>query len=617
MPHCETRGRRLASLALVVILSAGLATACGGGGSGGGSGNSTSAGPSGPAVKGGTATFAMLPGSVPNYIFPMWSSAYASTANAFDFFLYKPLYWPGVGQNPVMNARLSLAEPPTWSADSKTVTVKLKHLRWSNGQPLTAENVKLWQNMVTAEAKTWFAAAPGVYPSNVVGTTIVNPTTIQFHLTRAYSHKWFWYNELSQITPFPLSWDVTSVGAKPDSGGCLASVSKCAAVYNFLNGQAKKGVGTYSSNPLWQVVDGPWKLASLSSSGEGTFVPNKAYAGVDKPKLAKVILLPFSSDSAEYNVLRAGHSIDIGYLPAADIKESPLLESQGYQVKAWTNFGVGYSVVNLNNPKVGPIFRQTYIRQALEELVDQPGDIKAFFHGNAAETCGPVPIVPPNSFASQYEKSCPYKFSVSRAISTLKAHGWNVVPNGVDTCARPGSGSGQCGTGIAQGAKLDFQYVYATGLQSVTQSVETQVSDSAKAGIRLELHGTTTAQAEAAASVCTPSQSTCSWQIVNWGSGWDYAPAIYPSGEDLFATGGGFNLSNYSNPTTDRLVKATFRPGNDQQHLDSYQNFVTNQVPVIWQPTAPSQIAVVNSKLHGFDYDVFEYLNPSDWYFTK
>jgi peptide/nickel transport system substrate-binding protein len=600
-----TGRRRLAPLAALLAVVFVLAVPAGAIGKGG------------AVVNGGSATFAMLPGSVPNYIFPMWSPVYASTANAFDFFLYKPLYWPGIGQNPVMNPRLSLANAPTWSKDSNTVTIRLKNLHWSNGQRLTAQNVKLWQNMVTAESKTWFAAVPGAYPSNVTSTTIVNPTTISFHLTRPYSHRWFWYNELSQITPLPLSWDVTSVGAKPDSGGCLASVSKCAAVYNFLNSQAKKGVGSYASNPLWQVVDGPWKLTSLSTSGTATFGPNKAYDGVDKPKLAKVTLLPFSSDAAEFNVLRAGNSIDIGYLPAADIAQSSLLKSKGYTVKPWTNFGVNYAVVNLHNPKVGAILRQAYIRQALEELVDQPGDIKAFYHGLAAQTCGPVPIVPPNSLASSFEKSCPYSFSVSKVITSLKSHGWHVVPNGVDTCQRAGTGSSDCGAGIPAGAKLQFQYIYATGVQSVVQSVENEISDSAKAGIRLVPHGTTPQQAISASTACKPTQPACSWQIVNWGSGWDYAPGIYPTGEDLFETGGGFNLGNYSNAAVDKLIKATFNPGNDQRSLDSYQNYLTRQVPVIWQATAPFQIAVVNSKLHGFDYDVFEYLNPSDWYLTK
>ena len=65
------------------------------------------------------------------------------------------------------------------------------------------------------------------------------------------------------------------------------------------------------------------------------------------------------------------------------------------------------------------------------------------------------------------------------------------------------------------------------------------------------------------------------------------------------------------------MIKATFTPGNDQSNLNRYQNYLTKQVPVIWQAIAPFQIAVVNSKLKGFDYDVFEYLNPSDWYLTK
>ncbi len=79
-------------------------------------------------------------------------------------------------------------------------------------------------------------------------------------------------------------------------------------------------------------------------------------------------------------------------------------------VKPWTSFGVGYAVLNLHNPTVGPIFSQTYIRQALEELVDQPGNINAFYHGFAAHDLRPgAPIAPPNTFARLVREKLPVR----------------------------------------------------------------------------------------------------------------------------------------------------------------------------------------------------------------
>jgi peptide/nickel transport system substrate-binding protein len=34
------------------------------------------------------------------------------------------------------------------------------------------------------------------------------------------------------------------------------------------------------------------------------------------------------------------------------------------------------------------------------------------------------------------------------------------VPNGTDTCAKPGTGPGQCGAGIPAGTKLAFNLIY-------------------------------------------------------------------------------------------------------------------------------------------------------------
>ena len=55
-------------------------------------------------------------------------------------------------------------------------------------------------------------------------------------------------------------------------------------------------------------------------------------------------------------------------------------------------YGFNYIVINYNSPNAGFLFRQLYIRQALQHLVNQPQDVKYAFHGGATPSYGPVPL---------------------------------------------------------------------------------------------------------------------------------------------------------------------------------------------------------------------------------
>ena len=75
-------------------------------------------------------------------------------------------------------------------------------------------------------------------------------------------------------------------------------------MYKYLDSQAK-ALTSYVCSPLWSVVDGPWKLSAFNADGHITFVPNTKYSGPVKPHLAQFQEVPFTTDSAEYNVLRS------------------------------------------------------------------------------------------------------------------------------------------------------------------------------------------------------------------------------------------------------------------------------------------------------------------------
>ena len=135
------------------------------------------------------------------------------------------------------------------------------------------------------------------------------------------------YNDLSQVTPMPAAWDRTASGPS----NCATTVSDCAAVYKYLDAQSKNLSG-YVSSPLWSVVDGPWKLSAFNADGHVTFVPNTSYSGPVKPKLSAFQEVPFTTDSAEYDVLQSPSSsskIDVGYIPAQDVPAKPVNAAVG------------------------------------------------------------------------------------------------------------------------------------------------------------------------------------------------------------------------------------------------------------------------------------------------
>ncbi len=601
------------------------------------SGPSTTTGSTGrrTMVAGGTAYFAEQPETPPDYIFPLVSGQYFTVENTADFqtLLYEPLYWFGDKNSTSVDYSLSIGNAPVYSDDNRVVTITLKHYLWSNGQPVSVRDVLFWINLLRADPDEWASYVPGGFPDDVTSATALNATTVQLHLNAAYNPIWFTYNELSQITPLPLAWDRTSlsVPAPLAEASDLPDVTPSGArsVYNFLNEQAKN-IGSYASSPIWSVVDGPWKLVGLTTDGTASFVPNRRFSGPNKPHLAKFVELAYTSAAAEFSVLRAGSGIggpgvstsgdqiSVGYVPDNDLPQSGALKTQGFQLVDWYPFQFDYFEPNFNNPQVGPILRQLYFRQAFQHLVDQQGWIHAYYGGLGLPTYGPVPASPPNPYADVNASVDPYPFSISAARTLLVGHGWKVVPNGVTTCARPGTGPSDCGKGITAGEGLNFTLMYPSGLVYTDGSMVDLQSVAKQVGIEIALEEVTPTTIASTILSCEPSQPACNWQLGQYGAGWVFEPDHYPSGEEIFETGALGNVANYSNPTSDRLIAATTKTSatGAKAALDAYQNQVRLALPNFWQPS-PGTLVTVQSNLHGFVPNAYGFISPEEWYFSK
>jgi peptide/nickel transport system substrate-binding protein len=542
----------------------------------------------------------------------------ATNANLVQFqkFLYRPLYWIGKDGKVELNPERSLANPPKWSGDGKTVTVVLKPYKWSDGTAVSARDVQIWQNLVTATKADWAFYVPGDYPDNVLATKVINNTTIKFTLDKAYNHNWFLLNELSQITPLPSSWDKTS--ATGSAGSADKTTAGAKAVYSYLTKQAQNLRG-YDSNPLWKTVDGPWTLQKFLPTGDAVFVPNPKYSGPDKPKLTKFEELPFTSNAAEYSGIKSGQSIDVGYIPPEDAAQVSQAKGEGYSVAPWVDWNFNFMSMNFNNPTVGPIFKQLYIRQALQDVEDQPSLVKAAFHGYAWPVYGPVPPQPANPLVSALAKQNPYPFNISAAKKLIDGHGWKAGAGGVLTCTSPGSGANQCGPGVSAGAKLQFNLQYASGFPALSQSMQVYKSNAQGAGIDINLTQAPINTVFGNMSPCAAGPK-CSWQMGNYGVGWTYLPDYYPTGDENFQTGAGANFGNYSDKTNDANILATETapPAQSQQAMTTYQDYLVKSLPVIWQPNPDFQISLIKNGLQGvLPQDPTLAINPEDWYFTK
>ena len=612
------RGAKMLGVSGAAVALALVAAACGSSGSGSGSNASTAGKP----ITGGTAVMAEPPSTVPNYIFPFESSAYISVINSQNLatLLYRPLYWFGQGSQPVVNNSISLAAPPVFSGT--TVTIKLKPYKWSNGTAVTAQNVVFWLNMEAAVGATDYGAYTG-FPNQVVtNVKAVSPTVVTMKLDKAYSHNWFLYNELSQITPMPTAWDRTASGPSH----CTTTIKDCAKVYAYLDTQSK-ALGSYVTSPIWSVVDGPWKLQAFNADGHDTFVPNKSYSGPVKPKLAAFQEVPFTTDTAEYGVLQSPSSsskVDVGYVPQQNLTAKPAnamvganpIASRGYNMHPLPVWGINYYVVNFQSTTGnGPIIRQQYFRQAMALLMNQKAVIDGPLKGYGSLTVGPVAAAPVTQFLSPKGKQGdPFPFNPAQAKTLLTSHGWKVVPGGVTTCAKPGL----CGSGVKAGQALKFNFPYATGTAWIVAELDQLQSNAAALGIKLNLEPKPFNQVTAlAAGNCVVAKIPCNWDLADWGGGWSFAPDYLPTGETLFKCGAIAGSGGYCDKTNDALINATLTNSSNQA-LYKWQDYLSTKLPFEWQPNADYAIYEIANNLHGvWPLSPTLTLTPEDWYFVK
>ncbi|MGW5053464.1 ABC transporter substrate-binding protein [Actinokineospora sp. NPDC004072] len=582
-------------------------------------------------IPGGVATWACLPGFPPAVIFPFTPAERFGIRSLYEFqlLMYRPLYWLGCDGKPGIDWDLSLGEQPRWSADGRTCTVRVKPWRWSNGETVNADNVLFWMNMLVRKGPRYGAYTEGYFPDNLVSYAKVAEDEVSFTFDRAYSKNWVLMNQLTMITPMPKAWDRTADGP----ADATHDPDQVDAVYDFLmaeNGDPVTEDNTHrtrwAGSPVWSVVNGPWRLKGFTADGVVTFVPNERYSGPNPARLAEFRQIQTESDEQQYQLLREHpDQVQAGFLPLSygvQPGDDPTVGGPNplgadYTLAPQVMFNVNFIALNFANPTVsGHLIRQPYIRQALQSCMDQEYGAREVYQGYGWAQSGPIPMHPRTDLVSPRlaDGRGAWPFDIERARELLAANGWDTSATPA-VCVRPGTGPGEAGEGIPAGTKLSFSLRYWEGRPALTRVMEQFEADAAKAGIELR-------RSEVVGSVLVaedgPGQHTAEnpklWELSCWGGGWVYN---YPTGENLFQSNAACNFSNYADARADELIARTVT-SDDLAVLHEYQEYISEQVPVVFTPTFPRRLFEIAANLRGVTpFNPYGLINPENWYYVE
>ncbi|MEU5869721.1 ABC transporter substrate-binding protein [Nonomuraea sp. NPDC047529] len=618
MTHVSGKPRARLAVALAAAVAV-LATACTGGG---GAAKDAAAGyasqpaQSGKPKDGGTVTVALTPGLSPNYIYPYPPAAANGTVIARGL-MWRSLYRPSGEGDQVADAELSLAEPPDYSPDRKTVTIRMKDYKWSDGTPVTADDVVFSLTLLKAalaeSPANWSFYTPGQFPDGVTAKAAA-PGTLTLELETAYNPSYL-MSMLTLLYVMPSkAWDIDRAGGPHLD---YTEPKNAKAIYKYLTKESESQ-STFATNPLWQVVNGPFRLKSFDpTTGSFSLAPNESYSGPGESRLDQVDFKAFTSAAAVLNQFKAGN-LTVGTLDSSFITQIGALKAKGFNVYgAPAPARFDSLTINFGNTANGfdKIIAQPYVRQAFQRLIDQPGYIagRGIYNGAGSpnySTAGSGSPYPP-----AFGDAPPYPHDPAAAARLLTDNGWQVVPNGSTTCVRPGIGTGECGAGIPRGQKISFTLASANTPAYVGARDVAFASAAKKLGVEVKIVTKSLTYMYANYGNTFAPATKNEWAMQDYGP--LYLAAGYPSSNTVFNAKGSFNLGSYRDDEVDRLIDAsTF--GADAKALSAEVTRIAEELPVLFFPT-PHTLVVWKDTLSGPQSSfraLLSYLyTPELWYY--
>ncbi len=295
-----------------------------------------------------------------------------------------------------LNIQPDLADGmPSISSDKKVWTVKLrKDAKWSDGSPITADDVVMTVNMQN------------------------NP-----NLDTDAAFDWGELDKVEAVDKNTVKFTLKDVFAPFLANNLLTFVAP-ASVYGKID-PAKQRTDPVSLNPT--VTGGPYKFDKRVAGSEIDYVANTNYY-LGRPHYDKAIAKVITDATAATNALING---DVAWHPALGEGGSGAVTkakaASGVQVHDYAD--LGYIDMRLNTRK-GHLFDDVKTRQAMAYALDKPSIVDAATEGRGQVLWGDIV---PASWAYDASAVVTYKQDVAKAKSLLTEAGWTVGADGIAT----------------------------------------------------------------------------------------------------------------------------------------------------------------------------------------
>jgi peptide/nickel transport system substrate-binding protein len=289
-----------------------------------------------------------------------------------------------------------------WNRDAGTmdVTYQLRPgLRWSDGQPLTADDVAFtWRLIVNPHVQG--VLSPDGYAA-ISRIDIHDPQRFTLHFDHVYAK---YLNLFPAVLP-----QHRLAGIAPEQ----------------LAGDA------FWSRP--DVVSGPFKISELVPDDHVTLLRNDAWSqgrSGRRPHLDSIVYKVYPEPAQLLDAARAGQVSLALETPDDQLATLGKTGSMTLLVRSQ----LAYEQVTFNQADPNPLTGQSppwkgdpRLLQALRMAIDRPAIIKKFFHDQAQLAQSPIP----GALASFHDPDVSLNYDLAAATKLLDADGWAVGSDGI------------------------------------------------------------------------------------------------------------------------------------------------------------------------------------------
>ncbi|HUP23965.1 MAG TPA: ABC transporter substrate-binding protein [Thermoanaerobaculia bacterium] len=415
-----------------------------------------------------------------------------------------------------------------FSEDRTILTFRLRDdLAWSDGEPVTADDVRFsWEAQTSPEVRWSYAFAK----ENISDVEVVDPHTVRFHFRRVYATQLLDANE-GVILP--------------------------------RHAWSKLPFAEWRLQPQWfgehLVTAGPFQLGRWRPQQSLELRRNPTFFLTGRPRLEQVIFRSIRESSGLLARLLAGEIDFTPQVRPADAQrvlreaELRLLEYPGRQ----------YTCISWNLRHPDGLFAEPEVRRALAHAIDRQAIVDTLWFGYARVASSPIL----SSVWAHNPRVRPWPYDPARARQLLERHGW----------------ADRNGDGIREKNGVDFRFQLTTNPGNpqrwdAMQMIQTQLR---AVGIEVQPEAVEL-QRLTAMNVAGEYDATVTAFAID--TSLDLTYAFHTS-----AIEGGYNYGGYSSAEADALIDE-FNAAVDQREalpvLQRLQDVIHRDQPFLflWEP---------------------------------